>query len=250
MASGEALTEFPPPATFGVDGDIAVGPDGRVLRKVSGAWVAVELVIPAPTGLSAVYTIVEVIPGTFVTFYDLKVTWTGEGNYLAEVDVGVIQSGDIADQTGAVWGDLDGLTAGDAVQFRRLQDPSITELSAVRVRFIGSFGQRGPWGYAFYSTEDTLAIDSFAADNTEVESGDTVTLTWTIRNATSASIDQGVGALSSSQLESGRYDSQPDRDDHLHANRYGWNGHGDGERDRDRGRCTGTAVDHHLCARR
>ena len=47
--SGEALTMFPPPATFGVDGDIAIGPDGRVLRKVSGAWVDVELVIPAPS---------------------------------------------------------------------------------------------------------------------------------------------------------------------------------------------------------
>ena len=47
------------------------------------------------------------------------------------------------------------------------------------------------------------------ADNTEVESGDTVTLSWTIRNATSASINQGVGALSSSQLESGSTQVNP-----------------------------------------
>ena len=64
-------------------------------------------------------------------------------------------------------------------------------------------GSAGPWTYALYSTDDTLAIDSFAADNTEIESGDTVTLTWAMRNATSASINQGVGPLSSSQLESG-----------------------------------------------
>ena len=55
--SGEALTVFPPPASFGADGDIAIGPNGRVLRKVSGAWVDVDLIIPAPTGLSAVRTI-------------------------------------------------------------------------------------------------------------------------------------------------------------------------------------------------
>ena len=80
---------------------------------------------------------------------------------------------------------------------------------AVRARHVGSFGQRGPWAYALYSSDTTLAIDSFAADNTEVESGDTVTLTWTMRNATSASIDQGVGALSASQLESGSVQVNP-----------------------------------------
>ena len=206
--SGEALTVFPPPASFGVDGDIAIGPDGRVLRKVSGAWVDVELVIPAPTGLSAVYTVVTLSPTDISsTIYDLRVQWVG-GNYLTEIDLGFIFSIDIDDLAGATWGMLDGISAAyfhDFNLIRRVIQPG----AAVRARHIGSFGQRGPWSYALYSTDTVLAIDSFAADNTSIESGDTVTLTWTIRNADSASINQGVGALSSSQLESGSTQVNP-----------------------------------------
>ena len=56
IAAGHAGT-LPPPDAFGFDNDIAIGPNGRVMRRVAGAWVDVTLDIPAPTGLSAVATI-------------------------------------------------------------------------------------------------------------------------------------------------------------------------------------------------
>ena len=219
FGTGEALTVFPPPAAFGVDGDIAIGPDGRVLRKVAGAWVDVELIIPAPTGLSAVYTIVEA--GILGQVYDLEVNWTGAGDYLVAVDIGFIPSFDISDLTGASWGELDGLTSADFFQFKLVRQAfGIGPASAARVRFIGSFGQRGPWSYVFYSTEDTLAIDSFAADKTQIESGDTATLTWEMRNAESASIDQGVGAIFEFSVGKRQRSSLAVSDNHLHADRY------------------------------
>ena len=103
---------------------------------------------------------------------------------------------------------MDGVSATDFHDFPLIRE-IILAGRAVRARHIGSFGQRGDWAYALYSPDTTLAIDSFAADRANIESGDPVTLTWTMRNATSASIDQGVGALSSSQLESGSTQVNP-----------------------------------------
>ena len=206
--SGEALTTFPPPPSFGADGDIAIGPDGRVLRKVSGAWVDVELDIPAPTGVSAVVTILASdILNVGGTVYDLHVQWVG-ANYLTEIEIGFIPSADITNLTGAAWGHFDGVSGTSFHDFLLIRQAVIAG-RAVRARHIGSFGQRGPWAYALYSTVDTLAIDSFAADNTVIEPGDTVTLTWTMRNADSASIDQGVGALAGSELDSGSRQVNP-----------------------------------------
>ena len=151
--SGEALTMFPPPATFGVDGDIAIGPAGEVLRKVSGAWVDVELVIPAPTGLSAVFTIVTLSQSDISsTIYDLHVEWVS-GNYLTEVDLGLIPTSDITNLSGASWGELDGISAANFHDFHLIRKPIVAGVAA-RARHIGSFGQRGPWTYALYSGDD------------------------------------------------------------------------------------------------
>ena len=202
IAAGHAGT-LPPPDAFGFNNDIAIGPNGRVMRRVNGAWVDVELDIPTPTGLSAVYTIVQFDLDTSIAIYDLNVEWSQEsGDYLAEVDVGFVPSGDIDDLAGASWRDLDGVSATNFHVFSAIRTASFVG-RAVRVRHIGSFGQRGPWAYTLYSPDTALAIDSFGADDTEIASGDPATLTWVMRNAESASINQGVGALSDSQLESG-----------------------------------------------
>ena len=207
IAAGHAGT-LPPPDAFGFDNDIAVGPDGRVMRRVAGAWVDVELEIPAPVGVSAVVTILASdILNVIGTVYDLRVQWVG-ANYMTEVEIGFIPAVDVTNLTGAAWGHYDGVSGTDFHDFLLIRQ-SVIAGRAVRARHIGSFGQRGDWAYALYSSDTTLAIDSFAADNTDIESGDTVTLTWTIRNATSASINQGVGTLSSSQLESGSVQVNP-----------------------------------------
>ena len=178
------------------------------MRRVAGAWVDVTLDIPAPTGVSAVYTVVAGFTiGLATVVYDLHVEWI-EGNYLTEVDLGFIPTVDITDLTAASWGRLDGVSAINFHDFHLIRGLIIAGL-AVRVRHIGSFGQRGPWAYALYSSDTTLAIDSFAADNTTIESGDTVTLTWTMRNAESASIDQGVGDIADDDLESGSVEVSP-----------------------------------------
>ena len=93
------------------------------------------------------------------TIYNLDVRWGG-GNYLTEIDLGFIPTLDVNNLTGAGWGELDGVSATDAHYFSRIHR-GIPAGAAVRIRFIGSFGQRGDWTYALYSTDTTLAIDSF-----------------------------------------------------------------------------------------
>ena len=151
IAAGHAGT-LPPPDAFGFNNDIAIGPNGRVMRRVAGAWVDVTLDIPAPSNLRAIFTLVtgsEVFLGPVV--YDLRIDWAG-ADYLTEVDIGFIPTVDITDLTAASWGELDGITATSFHEFPLVrQNISIYAGQAVRCRHIGSFGQRGPYSYALYS---------------------------------------------------------------------------------------------------
>ena len=197
---------LPPPNNFGNNGDVAIGTDGRVMQRANGVWADHLFDIPAPTNLTAVYTIIFSNPSDIsATIYELRVQWTGR-NYIAEVDLGVLPSADLTDTAELEdednWRELDGLSATDFHYFRAV-NRAILVGQAARVRFIGLFGQRSPWAYVFYSPDTTFAIEEFSADNEEVESGDTVTLRWRIRNADSASIDQGVGAIANADLEDG-----------------------------------------------
>ena len=192
--------------------------------------------------MTAIYTLYELDPlGLFGgrSLIDLVIDWQEEGDYLAEVDLGRIPTNDITDLAGAVWDDLDGITAGGSHTFSLIRQ-AVTQGIAARVRFIGSFGQRGPWAYTLYTLDSSLRIVSFEADNTEIESGDTVTLTWEMDNATSASIDQGVGALSASQLESGSTTVNPTATITYTLDRYGrgFPSHENGERDGNRWNAT------------
>ena len=163
---GEALTEFPPPPSFGADGDIAIGPDGRVMRRVSGAWVDVELAIPAPAGVSAVVTILASdILNIAGTVYDLHVQWVGT-NYLTEIEIGFIPSADITNLTGAAWGHFDGVSGTSFHDFLLIRQAVIAG-RAIRARHIGSF--RAAWAMglcALLGGRRRLAIDSFEADLT------------------------------------------------------------------------------------
>ena len=53
------------------------------------------------------------------------------------------------------------------------------------------------------ATPCNCQIDTFTADATTIDEGESTTLEWTTTGATSASIDQGVGALAETELTSG-----------------------------------------------
>ena len=193
IAAGHSGT-LPPPGGFGSDRDIAIGPNGRVMRRENGAWIDVTLDIPAPSNLSAVYTIISLtITGFGATVYDLHVDWAG-ADYLTEVDIGFIPTVDITNLTSARWGSLDGVSATSFHDF-----PLIRELillgRAVRCRHIGSFGQRGPYSYALYNSSDVLSA-TFSANPDSIRSGQSAVLSWSTTRAASASIDHGVGNVS------------------------------------------------------
>ena len=193
--SGETLTRFPPPATFGVNLDVAFHSDGRIVRKREGAWAGVSLVIPRPTALTAVFESISNL------VHALDVKWSG-GNYMAEIDVGYVPTRDIRNLTGAVWGAHTAVSAASYYRFRRIYQP-VPDGRAVRVRFIGAFGQRGPWAYALYVTSSALYISSFTSNKPSIRVGESVTLSWEVRNAVSASIDQNVGPIASAHRLSG-----------------------------------------------
>ena len=92
--------------------------------------------------------------------YDLHVQWVGV-DYLTEIEIGSIPTADITNLTAAQWGFFDGVSGTDFHDFLLIRDVFLVG-RAVRLRHIGSFGQKGPWAYALYSSDDTLAIDSFA----------------------------------------------------------------------------------------
>ena len=199
--SGETLTRFPPPATFGVNLDVAFHSDGRIVRKRAGAWAGVSLVIPRPTALTAVFESISNL------VHALDVKWSG-GNYMAEIDVGYVPTRDIRNLTGAVWGAHTAVSAASYYRFRRIYQP-VPDGRAVRVRFIGAFGQRGPWAYALYVTSSALYISSFTSNKPSIRVGETVTLSWEVRNAVSASIDQNVGPIASAHRLSGSVTVSP-----------------------------------------
>ena len=187
--SGETLRAFPPAATFGKNQDVAVHADGRVLRKRAGAWAGISLVIPRPTSVTAIYEEISSL------VHSLDVKWSG-GNYIAEVDIGYVPTLDLRNLTGAIWGAHTAVSAASYYRFRRIYQP-VPNGRAVRVRFIGAFGQRGPWAYALYTTSSALYITSFVSNKPVIRVGESVTLSWEVRNAVSASIDQEVGNIAS-----------------------------------------------------
>ena len=185
---------LPPPGAFGSDNDIAVGPDGRVMRRENGAWVDVTLDIPAPSGLSAAYTILSLTIADFgATVYDLHVEWVS-ADYLTEVDIGFIPTLDITNLTDATWGSLDGVSATSFHDFPLIRQPIVFG-RAVRCRHIGSFGQRGPYSYALYTSSDVLSA-TLSANPDSIRTGQSAVLSWATIRAASASIDQGVGSVS------------------------------------------------------
>ena len=217
IAAGHSGT-LPPPGAFGSDNDIAIGPNGRVMRRENGAWVDVTLDIPAPSGLSAaMYTIVSLTIEIFgATVYDLHVAWAG-ADYLTEVDIGFIPTVDITNLTDATWGSLDGVSATSFHDFPLIREQALLFVwtKAVRCRHIGSFGQRGPYSYALYSSSDVLSA-TFSANPDSIRSGQSAVLSWATTRAASASIDQGVGNVSRA-FRDGL--GQPDSDHDLHADR-------------------------------
>ena len=153
VAGGEIyfLDTLPPADSFGANGDIAVGPDGRIMEKASGTWSDITLDIPAIAGLTATVTALylgRLESGGFHS-WDLAAAWTAVGQrYLVEIDVGEAPTSLTANDS--TWDSFSGTASGPTqYEFGGLST-GLTFGTAIRARRVGAFGQRGPWSYVLY----------------------------------------------------------------------------------------------------
>ena len=190
------LDTLPPANSFGANGDIAIGPDGRIMEKASGTWSDITLDIPAIADLTATITALylgRLESGGFHS-WDLAAQWTAAGvRYLVEIDVGSAPTS----LTGAdsTWNDFSGTASGPTqYDFGRLS-ATLSPTTAIRARRIGAFGQRGPWAYAYISFTGEPLI-SVTSEHLEVGEGEGVNVFCWVANATSATLSEVEGSFS------------------------------------------------------
>ena len=109
-----------------------------------------------------------------------------------------IQTGESAtlswDTTNAVSARINRGIGAVAVDGSRTVSPTVT--TNYTLTAVGSGGEEVTRSLAIVVSDcDLPTVDSFAADDTSIESGESTTLRWGTTGAASASINQGVGAV-------------------------------------------------------
>ena len=191
------LDTLPPANSFGANGDIAIGPDGRVMEKASGTWSDITLDIPAIAGLTATVTALylgQLESGGFHS-WDLTAAWTAVGQrYLVEIDVGEAPTSLTANDS--TWDSFSGTASGSTQYGFGGLSTGLTFGTAIRARRVGAFGQRGPWSYVYISFSGEPLI-SVTSEHIEVGEGEGVSIFCWIANATSATLSEVGGTFSS-----------------------------------------------------